>query len=92
MANKKKNQKSNRGKSKRNDASLSNEPWISMRSALIIMGVVSAGLAIFVGWNAIQTQGVLMGIVWGLIFGAANWLVFLIAFLFFRWSRGGGDT
>lgn len=89
---KKKHQKSTKGKSQRKDAPPSNGPWISMRTALIVMGVVSAGLAIFVAWNAIQTQGVLMGIVWGLIFGAANWLVFLIAFLFFRWSRGGGDS
>lgn len=63
-----------------------------MRTALIVMGVVSAGLAVFVGWNAVQTQGVLMGVVWGLIFGAANWVVFFIAFLFFRWSRRGRDT
>ena len=89
---KKKNQKNTKGKSERKDTTSSNEPWISMRTALIIMGVVSAGLAIFVAWTAIQTQGLLMGIVWGLIFGAANWVVFLIAFLFFRWSRGGGNT
>lgn len=89
---KKKNQKGTKGKSQRKNASASNEAWISMRTALIVMGVVSAGLAIFVAWNGIQTQGVVMGIVWGVIFGAANWLVFFIAFLFFRWSRGGGDT
>lgn len=89
---KKKNQVSAKGKSQRKDTPMSNEPWLSMRTALIIMGVVSAGLAIFVAWTAIQTQGVLMGIVWGLIFGAANWAVFLIAFLFFRWSRGGRDS
>lgn len=63
-----------------------------MRSALTVMGVVSAGLALFVAWTAIESQGVLMGIVWGLIFGAAIWIVFLIAFLFFRWSRGGRNT
>lgn len=63
-----------------------------MRSALIAMGVVSSGLALFVAWTAIESQGLLMGIVWGLIFGAAIWVVFLIAFLFFRWSRGGRNT
>ena len=63
-----------------------------MRSAMIVMGVVSAGLALFVAWTAIESQGVLMGIVWGLIFGAGIWIVFLIAFLFFRWSRGGRNT
>lgn len=89
---KKKDQKSAKGKSQRKDVPLTNEPWISMRTALIVMGVVSAGLAIFVGWTAIQTQGVLMGIVWGLIFGAANWVVFVIAFMFFRWTRRGRDS
>ena len=89
---KKKNQKSAKGKSQRKNAPSANEPWISMRAGLIVMGVVSAGLAILVAWNGIQTQGLLMGIVWGLIFGAANWLVFFIAFMFFRWSRGGRDS
>lgn len=60
-----------------------------MRTALLIMGIVSGALAVFVGWNAIPTEGVLLGIVWGLGFGLANWLVFYVAYKFFKWSRGG---
>lgn len=81
-------QKSSKGKSRKKDVPISNDPWISMRSALLIMGIVSGALAVFVGWNAIQTQGVLMGVAWGLGFGVANWLIFFVAFKFFKWSRG----
>lgn len=81
--------KSSKGKSHDKDERLPNDPWISMRTALIVMGVVSGALAVFVGWNAVQTQGVLQGILWGLGFGVANWLVFFIAYRFFKWSRGG---
>lgn len=85
---KKTKQKGSQLKTPKKESQASNQPWISMRSALIVMGVVSAGLAIWVAWNAIPSQGTLMGILWGLIFGAANWAVFFIAFMFFRWSRG----
>ncbi len=85
---KKVKQNKRQGKKHRRETSPSNDPWLSMRSALIIMAVVSVGLAVFVAWNAIPVQGVLMGIVWGLIFGGANWLVFFGAYKFFKWTRG----
>ena len=88
MANKSK-PKSSKGSSQSKESPQTTGPWISMRIALIIMGIVSAGLAIFIGWNAIQTQGLIEGIAWGLGFGLANWVIFYIAYRFFKWSRGG---
>lgn len=65
-----------------------NEAWISMRTGIIVMAVVSIGMGGLTAWSAIQTQGAVKGILWGLGFGAAVWVVFVIALLFNRVLRG----
>jgi uncharacterized membrane-anchored protein len=62
--------------------------WLSMRSALITMGVISLALAAFIAWNAVPTSGILKGSAVGGLFGLASWLVFYGAYRFFKWSRG----
>jgi uncharacterized membrane-anchored protein len=63
-------------------------PWISMRSGLIVMAVVSLGLAI---WTAYQTSltnvSLINSILWGIVFGGSLWLVFFGFILFNRFLR-----
>lgn len=65
-----------------------NEAWLSMRTGLIVMAVVSLGMGALTAWSGIQTQGTVKGLLWGLGFGAAVWVVFVIALLFNRFLRG----
>jgi len=67
---------------------LLSKPWISMRSGIIILAVVSLGMSILTASAAIPAKGVLEGIIWGLFFGGSVWLVFLAALLFNRFVRG----
>ena len=70
---------------------LSNQPWLSMRTGLTVMGVVSLGMAALTAYNAIPSVGIWEGILWGILFGGSLWLVFLIAFLFHRFMRRGSS-
>lgn len=65
-----------------------NEAWISMRTGLIVMAVVSLGMGVLAAWSGIQTQGTVKGLLWGLGFGAAVWVVFAVALIFNRFLRG----
>ena len=69
-----KNKKMSKGK--REDKNL-NQPWIPMRGGLIFMGVTSLGLAALIAWQVIPSTGWLEGILWGLLFGAMIWAIFL---------------
>ena len=66
----------------------SNEPWIPMRTGLIVIGVVSLGLAILTFW---QTYGALTfseSLYYGLVRGGSIWVIFLGAYFLNRWLRG----
>ena len=62
-------------------------PWIQMRTGLIVITIVSIGMAVFMGLPAYQAMG-LEGILWGLGFGVAIWVIFFGALLFNRFFRG----
>lgn len=83
MAKGSKNQISKSKKSKDDPYS----PWIQMRTGLIVITIVSIGMAIFMGWPAYQALGV-EGILWGLGFGVAIWIIFFGALYFNRLFRG----
>ena len=53
-----------------------NEPWISMRSGLNLVGLASLGMAILTAWQVAPEKGLLQGILWGLLFGAIIWVIF----------------
>lgn len=54
------------------------KPWIPWKTGLVVMTIVSVSLAFWVGWQVIAAEGnIQKGIVWGLIFGASTWLVFI---------------
>jgi len=67
------------------------DAWISMRSGLIVITVLSVGLAVLTAWTTVPALGWFEGLLWGLGFGIAVWLVF-IGFLYFNlWVRAKRD-
>ena len=74
-------------KEERKSSNQFNDPWISMRTGLIVITVVSIGMAVLTAWNAVKTQGMFEGILWGLGFGAAVWGAFFFMLFFNRIIR-----
>jgi hypothetical protein len=66
-----------------------NQPWIGMRTGLIVMGVASIGIAIFIAWQLVPSEGFWKGVGWGVVFGVAMWAIFAAGLLFNRWLRRG---
>jgi hypothetical protein len=64
-----------------------NEPWLSQRTGLITITVLSIVLAAFMIWNLYPSEGA-MAILWGLGFGASIWAIFGLSFLFNKFLRG----
>ena len=81
MAKKKKKQ-SNTNKSEQ-----MNEPWLSMDTGMVVIGLVSIGLAILTAWQAIPLKGWFQGILWGVIFGGSIWVIFIGAVFLNRFVR-----
>jgi hypothetical protein len=65
----------------------SNQPWISMRSGLIVIAITSVVLAVFMAWQVIPSRGWVEGILWGLLFGAFVWAIFFGNILINKWLR-----
>ena len=64
------------------------EPWIGKKTGLIVVGLVSLALAVFVAWTTAPGLGWGTAILLGLGFGLAMWGVFALAFGFNKWIRG----
>ena len=62
-------------------------PWISMKTGRRVIWMISIALALFIAWQVIPQRGVAEGILWGLIFGGAIWLVFEGHNLLYRFLR-----
>jgi hypothetical protein len=60
-----------------------NAPWISMRTGIIIITITSIAMAVLTAWEAIPEKGVTEGILYGILFGGAIWIIFL-GFILFR--------
>lgn len=87
---KKKSQKSDKNKDARTDEEIRaamNQPWLQMRTGIIIMGLGSLVLALFTAWQLAPSEGWLKAIGWGLFFGAAMWAIFLVGLWFNRFVR-----
>lgn len=63
------------------------EPWISMRSGLIIIAIVSIGMGAWTAFQAIPIKGLVEGTLWGMAFGGSIWLVFALMLAFNRILR-----
>lgn len=65
-------------KIKNTEEEIMRKPWISWNTGILTISVVSASLALWVGWQVIASGGNIgKGILWGLIFGGSTWIVFL---------------
>jgi hypothetical protein len=56
--------------------SIPNDPWISMRSGIIIISFTSLGMALLTALQAVPAKGWVEGLLWSLLFGALIWAVF----------------
>jgi len=74
-------EKKEKSRQKQNDA------WISMRTGLIVITIVSIGMVVLTGWMTIPALGWFEGLLWSLGFGIAIWLVFYGYVYFNRWVR-----
>jgi phosphoglycerol transferase MdoB-like AlkP superfamily enzyme len=68
-----------------------NKPWLSMSSGLLVISLVSLGLAILTAWQAIPIKGWFQGILWGVIFGGSIWVIFIGALFLNRLMRRKQD-
>jgi putative membrane protein (TIGR04086 family) len=59
-------------------------PWISMKTGLRVITVVSILMAGLVAYQVIPSKGWVQGTLYGLLFGAMIWAVFFIMQIFFR--------
>ncbi len=66
-----------------------NQPWMQMRTGLIVMAVASIVFAIFITWQLEPSEGLWGALGWGLILGAAMWVIFAVGLWFQRWIRRG---
>lgn len=62
-------------------------PWISMRSGLIVMAIVSIGLAAWTAYQSYPQSSLVDSILWGVVFGGSLWLVFFGFMLINRFLR-----
>jgi hypothetical protein len=73
---KNKNQTKKTPKEKKEEELLFNKPWVSMRTGMIVMAIVSVALAVLIASQVIPSTGWLEGILWGLLFGGMIWAIF----------------
>ncbi len=67
------------------------KPWVSMRSGLIAVTLVSIGMLVLTAYTTIPALGWLEGSLWAIGFGAGVWLAFVLFFYFNRWLRRKQD-
>ena len=69
----------------------SNQPWVSLRTGLIAVTLVSIGMAVLTAYTTVPALGWLEGMLWAVGFGAGVWFAFVLFFLFSRWARRKQD-
>jgi hypothetical protein len=84
---KKKRQKSEKQTPKKPQVPDTNEPWLSKRTGLIVISVISIAFASYMIWQLRPVLGLSEALLWGLGYGAAIWGVFALALAFNRWVR-----
>lgn len=84
MPNNEKKKKVKKTKDLVNDQKAGRTPWITMKSGLRAITIVSILMAVLTAYEVIPNGGWVQGILYGLLFGAMIWAVFLIMQIFFR--------
>jgi sterol desaturase/sphingolipid hydroxylase (fatty acid hydroxylase superfamily) len=77
--------------SKSTPVQYSTGPWLSMRTGLTAVILVSVGMAVLTAYTTVPALGWLEGMLWAVGFGAGVWLAFVLFFLFSRWARRKQD-
>jgi hypothetical protein len=68
--------KNKKDKQKTEDLSTLNQPWIPMRTGIIVISIASVAMAVLTASQVIPSRGWLEGILWGLLFGGLIWAIF----------------
>ncbi len=66
---------------------LTEEAWMSWRTGLLLNGLISLALALFVGWQVLPDGGLKEAVRWGLIAGLSIWVIFFVTLRFTLWIR-----
>lgn len=77
-------------KEKPKGTDLSSQPagaWMSMRTGLILITIVSVGMVVLTAIQSVPAVGWLEGILWGVLFGGSLWIIFLGFLLYGRLFR-----
>jgi hypothetical protein len=69
-----KNKKTNGSKNQKNGSGA--QPWISMRSGVIVIAITSLGMAVLTALQAVPALGWVEGLLWSLFFGVMIWAIF----------------
>ena len=69
-----KNKKTNSDKNQKSKPGA--EPWISMRSGLIIIAIASIAMAVLTAVQTVPVLGWVEGLLWSALFGALIWIIF----------------
>jgi uncharacterized membrane protein len=72
-----KDKQKNKKKQSNQKSELRAEPWISMRSGIIIIAITSLGMTVLTAFQAVPILGWVEGLLWSVLFGALVWIVFL---------------
>ena len=84
---KKPRSKREKSPSKTESGSTKEEAWLSKRTGIVVMILLSLGLAAFMTWQLYPSE-VSGAILWGIGFAASIWAVFGLAYLFNVFVRG----
>jgi uncharacterized membrane protein len=71
-----KDKKKSNKKQSNQKSQLRAEPWISMRSGIIIIAITSIGMAVLTAIQTVPALGWAEGLLWSLLFGALIWIIF----------------
>ncbi len=71
-----KDKKISKDKQSKQKNQLRTEPWISMRSGVIIIAITSIGMAVLTALQAVPAMGWMEGLLWSVFFGALIWIIF----------------
>lgn len=63
-----------------------------MRTGLIVIAVLSVGMAAFTIWQTYEVLPLIDSIRYGLVRGVSIWVIFGIAYTFNRFVRGRGTS
>jgi hypothetical protein len=63
------------------------DPWISRRSALLVITGLSLAMFALTLWQAVPQIGWLNGVLYGFLYAGMLWIIFFVMQLFFRFTR-----